>query len=178
MFSTACDSASITSVVSKWRSFSFYLQSGNREVGWTGDYSHVVFGQKFPCVKELWDGALAWWDSQFFCRQSSGRSLYTFSRNRRKTVWPARTNSLWTIPLMSKKMMSMHLTLRFTCLSFFSLGEFWLSVYCSSFLPECLSNHFEGLRLTFPRFAQNLMLFLCRIHREIASCITTPNKRT
>jgi hypothetical protein len=42
------------------------------------------------------------------------------------TVWPARTNSLWTIPLMSKKMMSMLLTLLFTCLTFFSLGEFAL----------------------------------------------------
>jgi hypothetical protein len=31
LFSTACDSASITSVVSKWQSFSFIFNQGNRE---------------------------------------------------------------------------------------------------------------------------------------------------
>jgi hypothetical protein len=32
--------------------FQFYLQSGEqRKVGWLGDDSHVVFGQKFPGEK-------------------------------------------------------------------------------------------------------------------------------
>jgi hypothetical protein len=31
LFSTACDSASITSIVSKWRPFSFIFNQGNRE---------------------------------------------------------------------------------------------------------------------------------------------------
>jgi hypothetical protein len=59
------------------------------------------------------------------CYQSSGRSLCTFSHSRHKTsqqyaelnVSSARTNSLWTILLMSKKMMIMLLTLLFTCLT-------------------------------------------------------------
>jgi hypothetical protein len=33
---------------------------------------------------------------------------------------------------------------------FFGLGEFGLSVYCLCFFSECLSNHCQGLRLTFP----------------------------
>jgi hypothetical protein len=49
VFSTACDSASITSVV-KMAAFQFHLQSGKqRKVGWVGDDCHVDFGQKFPC---------------------------------------------------------------------------------------------------------------------------------
>jgi hypothetical protein len=32
--------------------FQFYLHSGKqRKVGWVGDNSHVVFGQKFPGVE-------------------------------------------------------------------------------------------------------------------------------
>jgi hypothetical protein len=51
VFSTACDSASITSGV-KMEVFQFYLQLGKqRKVGWVGDYSHVAFGQKFPGEK-------------------------------------------------------------------------------------------------------------------------------
>jgi hypothetical protein len=51
VFSTACDSASITSFVSKWRPFSFIFTQGNRKVGWLGNNSHVVFGQEFPGEK-------------------------------------------------------------------------------------------------------------------------------
>jgi hypothetical protein len=47
VFSTACDSASITSIVSKWRSFSFILNQGNRKVGCVENDSHVVLGKKF-----------------------------------------------------------------------------------------------------------------------------------
>jgi hypothetical protein len=36
--------------------------------------------------------------------------------------------------------------------------------------PERLSNHCQGLRSTFPSFAQNLMHTRCRIHCQIASC--------
>jgi hypothetical protein len=48
VFSTACDSASITSIVTKWRPFSFsFLQSGKqRSVGWVIDDSDVAFGTK------------------------------------------------------------------------------------------------------------------------------------
>jgi hypothetical protein len=62
--------------------------------------------------------------------QSSVRSLLTFSCSRHKTSQyyaeltdrPARTNSqLLTIPLMSKKTISMLLTLLSTCFAFFDL---------------------------------------------------------
>jgi hypothetical protein len=48
VFSTACDSASIITVVSKWRPFSFIFNRGNRKVRRLGDNSHVVFGKTFP----------------------------------------------------------------------------------------------------------------------------------
>jgi hypothetical protein len=55
------------------------------------------------------------------------------------TVWPAGKNSfLWRINLMSKKMMSMFLTLLFTCLTFFGLSNFRLPVYCSFFFLRTL----------------------------------------
>jgi hypothetical protein len=47
---------------------------------------------------------------------------------------------------MSKKMMSILLTLLFTCLAFFGLGEFG---FFRAFFPERLSNHCQGLRCTF-----------------------------
>jgi hypothetical protein len=48
VFSIACNSASITSTVSKWCLFSFIFNRGKRKkVGWVGDGSHVVFGKKF-----------------------------------------------------------------------------------------------------------------------------------
>jgi hypothetical protein len=89
---------------------------------------------------------LSWCNSQFFCHQSLGWSLRTFSDRRRKTsqeyaeftLRPARANSLRTIPLMSKKIPTMLLTLFFTCLTFLGLGEFGLSMYNSCFLPRML----------------------------------------
>jgi hypothetical protein len=55
------------------------------------------------------------------------------------------------------------LDLRFASLSFFGLGE--LVLYSPN---SCLiiARVFASLS---PKFAQNLMLLLCRIHREIAS---------
>jgi hypothetical protein len=61
VFSTACDSDLNTSVVSKWRPFSFIFNRGNREKsdgakseeqgGW--ESSHVVFGQNSLVKKEV-----------------------------------------------------------------------------------------------------------------------------
>jgi hypothetical protein len=62
-------------------------------------------------------------------------------------------NSLWTIFLMSKEMMSMLLTLLFTCLAFSDLPWLRMPVRhpcpAHDFFPECLSNHCLGLRHTF-----------------------------
>jgi hypothetical protein len=53
---------------------------------------------------------------------------------------------------------------------FLGLGESGLSVYGSCFLPQTLVESLPGSSSKFfPRFAQNLMLSLCWIHREIAS---------
>jgi hypothetical protein len=49
--STAYDPACITSVVSKWRLFSFIFNRRNRKVRSVGDNSHDVFGKKFPSEK-------------------------------------------------------------------------------------------------------------------------------
>jgi hypothetical protein len=79
--------------------------------------------------------------------------------------------------LMSKKMMSVLLTLLFICLTFFGLPwtghtiqtSVWGSCYI---LPERLSNHCQGFRLTFSWTSTKSdaqSLFLCRYHREVAS---------
>jgi hypothetical protein len=69
------------------------------------------------------------------------------------TVWPARTNYLWTIPLMSKKTLSMVLTLLFTCLAFSVCPKLSTSFkhLCTTqaFFPKCLSNHCQRLCHTF-----------------------------
>jgi hypothetical protein len=46
-------------------------------------------------------------------------------------------------------MLSILLTMIFTCLTFFALGEFGLSVYGSCFLVRSLSNHSQRLGHTF-----------------------------
>jgi hypothetical protein len=53
MFSTACGSDSITPVLSKWWPFSFIFSRGNRKVGWVGDDSHIIFGQRIPGEKRI-----------------------------------------------------------------------------------------------------------------------------
>jgi hypothetical protein len=53
VFSTACDSASITSSVPKWWVFGFIFNRGNRKVEWVGDESHVAFGKNSVVEKEV-----------------------------------------------------------------------------------------------------------------------------
>jgi hypothetical protein len=75
-------------------------------------------------------------------RVRAGGSRYSRSR-RRTTVWPALTNSLWTIPLMYKwwacslpvSPFSVSVSLDFSCMA-------------HTFLTERLSNHCQGLRRT------------------------------
>jgi hypothetical protein len=60
VFNTTCSSASITSFVPKWRSFSFIFNWGNRKVAkaqvrqveWVGDDSHVGFGKTLADEKQ------------------------------------------------------------------------------------------------------------------------------
>jgi hypothetical protein len=51
--------ASIISFVSKWQSFSFIFNWGNRKLGWVGNDSHVDFGKKIPWPKQVSDGVLS-----------------------------------------------------------------------------------------------------------------------
>jgi hypothetical protein len=104
---------------------------------------------------------LSWCNNQFFCCQSSGRSLHTFSSSCGKSHsslrnWlfdlPGRI-FLWTILLMSKKMMSMHLTSLFICLaSFVSAGlDFFRdfhNIWCILALVSIAKSHQE--RYTTP----------------------------
>jgi hypothetical protein len=160
MFSTACDSASITSIVPTWRHFSFIFDRGNREVGRVGDDGHV-FCQRFPGEKEVWDGALSWCNSQFFCHQSSGRILRTFSLS------PYNFTVVWRIdcldcqdelfvnkPLDMKENdeHALDFALHPTRL-FLSRWVWTFPLGAHSFFHERLCNHFQGLRLTFPKIS-------------------------
>jgi hypothetical protein len=92
----------------KMLAFQFCLQSGKqRRVGWTEHDSQVVLGDKFLTEKGT-------------VRQCNVLLLQSVTAVH-GTVWPARTNSLWTIPVMSKKFMSMLLTLLFARLALFGL---------------------------------------------------------
>jgi hypothetical protein len=110
-----------------------------------GDNSHVVFGQKSlgdkggvgRCVTVVLQPVIL--SPMVSCSRREISQKYA-----ELTVWPARTNPLWTIPLMSKKIMNMLLTLRFTCLAFF----FFVSVSLDfprtahASFPERLSNQY------------------------------------
>jgi hypothetical protein len=122
-------------------------------VCWVEDNSHVVFGQHFHGEKEVWDGLLSWFKSQFFRRQSLGWSLCTLLCSHRKrsqwyeelTVWHAKTNYFCTIQMMSKKWWAYSQL----CSSLFSpfLVSVSLDFLCMAhaFFPERLSNHCQDL---------------------------------
>jgi hypothetical protein len=110
MSSTLCDSAWIFSMVPNRRPFSFNFISGNRkksqdvkskEYGGWGMTAILYFARKCWVKTEVWDVTLSWWSSRICSRQSSGRSLRTFSSSRRKTsqynpefaVWPVWTGA-------------------------------------------------------------------------------------
>jgi hypothetical protein len=105
--------------------------------------------------KEVWNGALLCCCSQFFCRQSSGRILYTFPRSLLKhhsSMW----NWLFGLPgwilheqfSWCKRKMDMTSALLLTCLTFsFSVGlDFPCTIH--AFFPDRLPSHCQGLRGT------------------------------
>jgi hypothetical protein len=59
------------------------------------------------------------------------------------------TDSLWRVPLMSKKIMIMILIFLFICLLFFDLCEFGLSVYGLRFISRTLVKSIPGPLLHF-----------------------------
>jgi hypothetical protein len=145
--------------VLKWRPFSFIFNRRNKKVGgWGKTVISFLVKKKSLVKKEVWNSALSWCNSQFFCRQSLGRNLRTFSHSHRKTsqqhaeitVWPVRTNYLWTIALMSKKRdeHSLDIALHMFRLFFFGLGEFSFPCTAHDFFYERFSNDCQGLRHT------------------------------
>jgi hypothetical protein len=116
------------------------------------------------------DGVMSWCSSQFLCRQSSELSLCTFSH----IMWnwlfhlpgrilceqsPRYQRKLWACSWLYSSHVSpfsVSVSLDFLCMA-------------HAFFFKILSNHCQGLCHTFFEVAQNLMLFLCWIHRGIAS---------
>jgi hypothetical protein len=139
--------------------FQFNFQSvKQRKVGWVGDDSNVDLAKHSLVKKEVWVGALSWCNHQSFFSKSSERSLRHFHAvalkrcSSMEIFWPARKNSLWTILLRSKKIISMLFNLLFICLAFFSASacvNFPSTAH--AFFPLRLSNHFQGLCCTFSR---------------------------
>jgi hypothetical protein len=76
VFRPACDSASITLVVSKWRHLQSEKQrkvrgSQVRRVECVGGHRHDVV-KTFLMKKEAWDGVLSWCNNQFFVQNVQG----------------------------------------------------------------------------------------------------------
>jgi hypothetical protein len=144
VFSTACDSAFVTSGMPKWRPFSFIFNWGNRKVAWVGDDGHVAFGQKFPGEK----GSVK---HRVFMMQQSEHISMQWPQNVTVVHLVCQENVFVNIPIISKKVMSMLLTLSFLCLTHLFLVSVSLDLPCitHAFFPERLSNHCQGLRRTF-----------------------------
>jgi hypothetical protein len=128
----------------KMVAFQFYLKS-RKQSRVCGGY--ILFLVKNALVKnEVWEGVLSWCNSQFFCYQvwvEVFSHLHAVAVKHHSSMWNWLFGlpgwiPLWTMPLIWKKMMSNHLTLLYTCLIFFGLGDFGLSVYGSCFLPRTL----------------------------------------
>jgi hypothetical protein len=165
-FSTTCDSASITSIVLKLWPFNAETEKsrwGPSQASMEGGGATVVLFlvKRFLVQRGVWDGVFSW--HQFFCLSSFSCSHHKMSQQYTElTVWPDRTNSLWIIRSMSKKMMNMLSTLLSNCLAF--------SRHAS--LSECLCNHCQGLCCTSSEICTKYdahSLFLCRIHHRITS---------
>jgi hypothetical protein len=107
--------------------------------------------------------------------QSSGQCLGTFSRSRHKTSQQfaelaCQEELFVTDPLDVKENDEHALDFAFHLSHIFRSRRVWtFSVqHMLSSLNACLIIARVSVAL-FPRFSQNLMLFLCRIHRKIAS---------
>jgi hypothetical protein len=89
-------------------------------------------------------------------------------------VWSARTNSLWTVPVMSKKIdeHSLDLSLHVSCIF---LSQ-WVCTFHSNTLVQLILSSLNARLVIarvsfvlFPRFAQNLMHTCCQVQCKITS---------
>jgi hypothetical protein len=171
VFSTACESSSITLLVSKWRPFSFVINRGNRKVGWMGDDNLIVFVNNSLMEKDIWERGLSSCNNQLFCRRSSGRSLLTFTSSRRKSYGTVRNwvscqgKSFVNNPLKVKENDEHALDFALTQSRLFGSRWVWtFGVRLMLFSPSAYLIIARVSVTVFPRFVQLLMLFLCRIH--------------
>jgi hypothetical protein len=109
--------------------------------------------------KEVWNRVLSWCNSHFFCHQSS----HIFIQSLQNIAVVFGTNWLFVNSLLSVKEIDEH-ALDFA-LHLSGLFRSALNRVCHSFIYG--SCHCKVT--LFPRFAQNKMLFLCRIHHQITS---------
>jgi hypothetical protein len=153
----------------KMADFRFYLQTGKVwKVGWVGT-TVVLFLFKNMLVR---------------CRYAISRSfvakvlrevLATFSvavkghsSIAELIVWPARTNSLWTVTCCQRKWW----VCSWLCSA--SVSPFTVSVNLNflstayAFFPERLSNHCHGVRCAFSKICTQFEAVLCWIQRKIA----------
>jgi len=99
-----------------------------------GDDSNFVFRQKLVGEDgSVRRGVVTVKQPGLFSPKLVAMSLHVFTQSPqnfavepRINSWPVGTNSLCTIPLMSKKVIIMLLRLLFTCLAFFGLGDMGL----------------------------------------------------
>jgi hypothetical protein len=136
----------------------YFFQSGKqRKVWWVGTTVMLFFGKKFPVEK----GNVRCWvvvkqqpvlSSPEFGAKSSHiftQSPKTSEQYAELVVWPARTNSLWIIPLISENGDEHSLDLALHLSPLFGLGEFGHFHYTAhAFFLERLSDHYHGLRRT------------------------------
>jgi hypothetical protein len=170
--STSRDSASITSIATKWRETKVAVGQVRR-IGWVEDDSHV-FGQKLPGKKGRVKLYVVMQQPILLSPNIGAKSLHNFTQSPLNVTIVCGIDCLVcqdefcvnNSPLMLKKMFSMILTLFYTFLAFSALGELRLSVYGSYFFPELFISRISVA--LFPRFSLNLTFF-CRIRSEIAS---------
>jgi hypothetical protein len=154
----------VTSVVSKWRHFSFYLQSGKQKSR-VGEGRHVSFGKKKSLVKKTCEVVR--------CRDATASSFvakvrgevfahfHVFAIERHSSM----RNWLLGLPrlILYERFhwcQGKWTACSWLCSSPVSLISISVSLDfpCTrhTFFPECLSNHYQGLDRTFLTFAQNL----------------------
>jgi hypothetical protein len=157
---SACDSASIILIVSKWRPFSFIFNRGNRKIRWVGDDSHVAFGKKtFPAEKESVRRCVVVLQQLVMLSPKFGeKSSHIFTQSPQIVTVVCRIGCMaWQdeeffvieslVPWCQRKL----LEVSWLCSA--SVSPFSVSVSfpykTHSFFPERLCNHYHGLCRTF-----------------------------
>jgi hypothetical protein len=133
--------------------YQFYLQSVKqrkvawdqvKQVGWVGEDSHVAFGKKFSGEKGNVRRCVVVMQQPVPLSPKFGAKFsHIFTQSPLNVRVVCGSDCLacqdeFSIPLTSKMMMRMYLTLFFTSLAFFDVGEFGPSLYGSCFLPRKL----------------------------------------